>query len=74
MRGGLINGKGEERKARMPYSFHLSMSVFGTIKFIEDVGCCNKLKNYYILFLKKILDFEYSSLKSNFNVTLREIY
>jgi hypothetical protein len=54
MRGGLINGKGEKRKARMPHHFHLSMSVFGTIKLIEDVGCCSKLKNYYILFLKNI--------------------
>jgi hypothetical protein len=42
MRGGLINGKGEKRKARMPHNFYLSMSVFGTIKFIEDVSCCSK--------------------------------
>jgi len=28
MRGGLINGKGEEREARMPHNFHLSMFVF----------------------------------------------
>jgi len=28
MRGGLINGNGKGRKARMPHNFPLSMSVF----------------------------------------------
>jgi hypothetical protein len=36
--------KGEGRKARTPHNFHLSMSVYLTIKSIEYVGCCSKLK------------------------------